>query len=443
MEFLALPILIFALYALFNFSAKPQGAVICILLASIIDAWFVVPPSVKIGLNIYIHDAVFILLFISAMVRIIFMGQHRYISPIWAIYGSLLFYSLFVGLKLNGTDAGVDFRNLFYYWSGTLYFMSFTYSKEFLDKIVKYWLVICSILLLIVYFRFFAELIHLPISVTWIKADSGDIRFRVINSGHACLLGISIIMLFIHYLIPGDVKPSKIITAIFVIAIIALQHRSVWAATILAIFSAALLPNIKSSKLLSNILVIGLFGFILMTPILYFGYADKILGMIGKSADRATRLTEGTFGDRVKGWQQILDYWLRIPFPNELFGDPFGGSYAGLKTSPHNFTFQNLLRVGALGTFIFYCFYLMILGKLYLKKRQNRDDNLYSTLFFMLIIFQMAYFIPYGTDPQNGIILGIAASLAKRRFTTEENSEMQTAQTNQHFINTPIKKPLI
>ena len=131
MEFLAaLPFLIFSLYAVYSFSVKPVGAVICILLASLVNAWFVALPTVKIGLNIYIHDGVFILIFISAMIRIFFMGQFRYISPLWTIYGLLLFYGLFVGYKLNGTNAGVDFRDFFYYWAGTLYFMSFSYSKE-------------------------------------------------------------------------------------------------------------------------------------------------------------------------------------------------------------------------------------------------------------------------------------------------------------------------
>ena len=441
MEFLAaLPFLIFSLYAVYSFSVKPVGAVICILLASLVNAWFVALPTVKIGLNIYIHDGVFILIFISAMIRIFFMGQFRYISPLWTIYGLLLFYGLFVGYKLNGTNAGVDFRDLFYYWTGVLYFMSFTYFKESLDKILKYWLLICSILLLIVYFRLVAEYLHLPISATWINADSGDIRFRVINAGQAYLLGMSIIMLFSRYLIPSVIKPSKVITVLFIIAVIALQHRSVWAATLFAILSASFLPSVKSSNLLSNILAVGLLGFILLSPILYFGFADKILGMIGKSAERATNLTGGTFGDRVRGWQLIIKYWLQSPFLNKLIGDPFGGGYAGMKTFPHNFTFQNLLRVGALGTFIFYSFYLLILSKLYFNIRKNSEDKFYSALFFMLIISQILYYIPYGTHPELGIILGIAASLANRRIVTKNNAQIETLQNCQYFLNTPQSK---
>lgn len=440
MEFLALPIFILCAYAIYSFSTKPIGAVICILLASVIDAWFVVLPTVKIGLNIYIHDGLFILMFISSMIRILFLGQFRYISPLWAVYGILLFYELFVGLKLSGTAAGVDFRSLFYYWTGTLYFMSFSYTNEFLDKVRKYWLLICSILLFIVYFRFVAELLHLPMAVTWISADSGDIRFRVISSGQAYLLCISIIMLFIHYLMPGEIKPSKIAVALFIIAIIALQHRSVWAATLFGILSATLLPSIKSSKLFTNIFIIGILGFILLSPILYFGFADKILSMIGKSAERATNLTEGTFGARVKGWEHIMSYWLQSPFLNQLFGEPFGDNYAGMKSFPHNFTFQNLMRVGALGTFIFYCIYLLILGKLYLNIRNNAEDKFYSALFFMLIISQMTYYIPYGTGPEHGIILGIAASLTKRKFVTDNNLNTQTTQNNSYFLNTVEKR---
>lgn len=442
MAFLILPFLIFSLFAAYNFTTKPQSAVLFILLSTLIDTWFVVPVSIKAGLNIYLNDPLFILIFLCALYRILLMGQFKYLSPLWGIYGLLLFYGLFTGLESFGTAAGVDFRYLFYYWSGGLYFMSFSYTQALLDKIIKYWLIMCSFLLLIVYFRFVAELLHLPISATWISADSGDIRFRVINSGQAYLLCISIIMLFSRYLITNQIKPSKIMVTLFIIAVIGVQHRSVWAATLFALVSATLLPGIKSTKLLGNLFTIGLLGLILLIPLIYLGYADNLIAMVSKSANRAQDLTSGTFGDRVKGWQYMLQYWLDNSFTNQLFGDPFGGGYAKMRSFPHNFTIQNLLRVGIVGTIVFYCFYLQLLTKLYLTMRYSKEEKLYFVLFFMLIITQMTYYIPYGTGPEHGIILGIAASLVIRKTNYIKSTNTEPMKHDQYFLKPLPNKAL-
>lgn len=434
MAFLLFPFFLFSLFALYSFTIKPHSAVFFILLSTLIDTWLVVPVSINAGLNIFLNDPLFILIFVSGLYRVFLMGQFKYISPLWVIYGFLLFISAFIGLQSFGTASGVDFRYLFYYWSGGMYFMSFSYTKEMLDKIIKYWLIMCSFLLLIVYFRFVAELLHLPISATWISADSGDIRFRVINSGQAYLLCISIIMLFSRYLITNQIKPSKIMVTLFIIAVIGVQHRSVWAATLFALVSATLLPGIKSTKLLGNLFTIGLLGLILLIPLIYLGYADNLIAMVSKSANRAQDLSSGTFGARVKGWQYMLKYWLDNSFINQLFGDPFGGGYAKMRSFPHNFTIQNLLRVGIVGTIIFYCFYLQLLAKLYLIMRNSKEEKLYLVLFFMLIITQITYYIPYGTGPEHGIILGIAASLVRRRnnYITTKNTD--NTRHDQYFL---------
>ena len=135
-----------------------------ILFVSVLNAVMIEPPAITLGINIYLHDVVYAGLLLSALIRIFFNKEIFFLSPIWMGYGLILSYSLLVGLNNYGTAAGVDFRNFFYYWSGTLYFMSFPYTKEILDKMLQYWIAICSVLLIIFYFRFVAESLNLPIS---------------------------------------------------------------------------------------------------------------------------------------------------------------------------------------------------------------------------------------------------------------------------------------
>lgn len=435
MEFLAIPILIFFVYAVYSFSAKPCLAVISILIISVINAWFIEPPSVLLGLNIYLHDLVFVPLFLSCLIRLLFKGGWPYVSPLWVGYGVIIFFSLFIGLKQFGTTAGVDFRSIFYYWAGTLYFMSFAYSKEMISKIVKYWLLICSVLLLIVYFRFVAEFLHLPIAATWIAADPTGVRFRVVNSGQTYLLGMTVVILFHRYIMQdASIKPSRILTVLFIVAVIALQHRSVWVASLIGVVSLFLLPGIKKHKIISKLAVIGALGAIFMLPLLSMGYLDHFIDSIVGSAEKATNLNTGTFGARRKGWEQIMEYWVKQDFLHQLLGDPFGGGYANLKSSPHNFFLQSLLRTGILGNLFICLFYFSILLKLYLSLLlSDSESRFYPVLFFILIVAQLAFYIPYAPQAEHGIILGIAASLTKRKMKSEKEVVFPN---NQYFLST-------
>ncbi|MGZ0077233.1 O-antigen ligase family protein [Methylomonas sp. YC3] len=419
MEFLILPALIFFIYAVYGFSEKPQLAIVCTLLASLVNSWLFNKP-LEIGISVLPHDVVFLPLFISAVYRVFFKRQLRLISLLWCFYGLLLFSQLAVGVKMLGTVAMADFRTCFYYWTGTFYFMSFNYSNEMIGRLIKYWYLMCVILLCIVYFRFAADLANLPIAQDWRTADTTGVRFRVVYAEYAYLLGVTVTILFYRYIQPSLDKPSKAIMALFVIAVIVLQHRTAWVSTGVAILSALFLPGIKSTKVFGKLGIIFVIGFILMLPVLYLGYADKIISSVFDSAEKATNLSTGTFGDRVKGWEHILDYWEHQSFLHQLFGDPFGTGYAGGDHAPHNFYFQALLRVGLLGAIALFFAYLLTVVKLYLITKDVKS-NVYVTLFIMLLVGQQAFYIPYGQQAEHGIILGIAISLAKRGNVTTAN----------------------
>jgi O-antigen ligase len=435
MNLVIVPIVLFFLFAVFSFYFKPGLAAFCILLATVANASFIEPPSIKIGLNMYLYDIVFIPLLLSALLRIVLKQEWRYVSPLWLGYGCIVLFEIIAGLKLYGTAAGVDGRNFFFYWCGALYFMTFACSAAMLQGVSRYWVAVCSLLLAIVYFRFVAEALSLPIAETWTAADPTGVRFRVINSSQAYLLGCVVIMLFQRYIMPESNRPSRILTVLFLVAVITLQHRSVWAVTVFGIAALFVYPGVKIHNILGKMIVLGLVGMILLTPLLMAGYADNFIESIGTSADRATHLNTGTFGSRRKAWEHIMDYWKTLGFMDQFLGEPFGGGYAGSKTSPHNMFFQSLLRTGIAGTVCLVAFYLAILLRLYWQGLLENSPKFYPALFFMLITAQTAYYIPYGAQPEHGILLGIAASLTKRRIAAEKPATVR--QNAQYFLNTP------
>ncbi|MDD2800011.1 MAG: O-antigen ligase family protein [Methylococcales bacterium] len=257
----------------------------------------------------------------------------------------------------------------------------------------------------------------------------------MVNSGQTYLLGMTVVILFHRYIMQdASIKPSRILTVLFIVAVIALQHRSVWVASLIGVVSLFLLPGIKKHKIISKLAVIGALGAIFMLPLLSMGYLDHFIDSIVGSAEKATNLNTGTFGARRKGWEQIMEYWVKQDFLHQLLGDPFGGGYANLKSSPHNFFLQSLLRTGILGNLFICLFYFSILLKLYLSLLlSDSESRFYPVLFFILIVAQLAFYIPYAPQAEHGIILGIAASLTKRKMKSEKEVVFPN---NQYFLST-------
>jgi hypothetical protein len=435
MELLIVPALLLALYLIYAFSRRPDHAVTAILLLTLVNAWLIYPPSINIGLNVYLYDPLFIVILVSALFRIVFQQQIYYVNYLWLVVGLIFSYNFFVGIKLSGSAAGVGFRGDFYFWSGTLYFMSFQYSNEVVERILKIWYRLCLILLAIIYFRFVAEFLNLPIAQTWILSDNNmGLKFRVTHSTFAYLLSVTSVMIFARYFIPSAFKPSKIITSLFIFAILALQHRSVWAATVAGILSAALLPGVKSARLLSNLVVVAVFGLIVMVPLMLYGVTDVFFGSINEAANRATNLNTGTFGDRMNGWLSFINHWEKVPLGYQLLGEPFGDSMVGLKMALHNFYLQMIKDAGLIGFICIVLLYITTLARLFFNARRSEQHRLYYAMFFMLLIGQLTFYIPYANQAQHGIILGMAVSLSRRKILETQPLNNQT----ETFINTAV-----
>lgn len=439
MEALIILAVILSVYCIYIFTKKPQSAVFVILTVVLINEWFIKQPlSVNIGINFYFTDGLAILLFISSLFRMFFLGEFRNNSIVWILFGILLFISLYTGWKINGSAAGVEFRGYFSYWACTLYFINFEYSKTTLEKILKVWYIVNWFLLALFCFRLAAELMHLSITAQWHDPTPGT-KYRVINSATTNLFGVLLLWFFVRNLVPEAVKPSKTLTVVYLVIILILQHRSDWLAVIAGIASASLLPGIKVTRMFKNFIVIGMVGFILLLPAVFLGYADSFLDSINAQAERATQFNQGTVGDRLKGWTSFLELWQRLPLLYEIFGEPMAGSPGGLKHGLHNFYLQVIARTGVLGILLVTFFYLSILAKLYLNVRRFPEDKVYYAFFFMAVVFQMVYLLPYYQETNHAIILGIATSLVKRRISSKELGA-NTKDNSQYFLKPPTKK---
>jgi hypothetical protein len=176
---------------------SPFVALMLIFTAAIINIWNVVLPYLDLGLKVYINDGVFLIIFLAGLARHILSKDAPKASILFSILTLFFFVKFFYGIAPYGTAAGVEFRQYFYCLSAALYFSSFKLTDANLLKLFKVWLFSAFIVLCIVYYRFAAEYLGLGVAIKWLKADSGDIRFRVIASFDAIILSIATISIVV------------------------------------------------------------------------------------------------------------------------------------------------------------------------------------------------------------------------------------------------------
>jgi hypothetical protein len=207
--------------------------------------------------------------------------------------------------------------------------------------------------------------------------------------------------------------------------------------TITAILSALILPKIKASRMIGNLVIIGIVGFILLLPLLWSSYGDVILGSVTDLAQKGTHLESGTFGDRVRGWTMVLEAWNKLSLTNKLLGLPMAEIAGSVNVKIHSFYVQMLDRLGVLGLIILLSFYLLLLAKLYFSIKHHPQHTFYFALFFMLIIGVLVFYIPYAIQPEQCVILGIAYSIITQGPAKSKSTETAVKQNQQYYLNTP------
>ncbi|MFZ0257216.1 MAG: O-antigen ligase family protein [Gammaproteobacteria bacterium] len=374
---------------------------------TIINTWFIQEPHIDVGLHIYLSDLLFVGLFFLGVFRVFLVSGVLSVPLTWYLFGILIFTSLILGITQNGAAAGVDFREFFYLFAGTLYFLSFTYREPDIRHITNIWIAASAVLVGIVLLRWTAKLLGLGIAVEL----AGAVPFRVIDSGHTLVVAMGLVML-IHRTAYGSQGVSRWLTALLAVVIIGLQHRSVWIATVSAVLSLLLMHGSSRGRLLGNFAVMALIGAVSLLPLLLFGMLDPFLGSVADSAERATDLSTDTFGWRVEGWRALLSSWGDWDLLSKLIGEPFGSGWdSGRDVSPHNYYIETLLRTGLLGLTAFLAVFGRTLVRLY--RGTARDmDSVYAPLLFAMMLSQLVYYVAYGIEPEHSVILGIAVSLA-------------------------------
>jgi O-antigen ligase len=124
---------------------------------------------------------------------------------------------------------------------------------------------------------------------------------------------------------------------------------------------------------------------------------------------------------RIDGWVALISQWASTP-TNWFTGEPFGASFlrriegSDVVAEPHNFYIEILLRTGAFGLIALLALTVGLVAATW------RTSSEYAGVFGSgvlpaLLMMQVIWFMAWSPGIEEGILTGIAISLAARRPT--------------------------
>jgi len=414
---LVLCVLVWGLYV------NPLIGVWLVLFLFLAEMWTTRLPGLKLGIALYPQDLAFSILAFAGMLRVLAGGQLARIPKSLALLGTLMLISLALGMAKFGTSAGVEFRDEFYFWAGTAYFVSFPITREHLSGFVRAWLLCSLVTLAVVYYRWTADALDLDwIEPLWHYAmDLQGSGLRVVSSAQALFLGQALILIVYAMAAGSGLRQWRFLVPLLVVTILVLQHRSVWIAAFVPVLLSFLLLKKGKGRLFTNLAVVTLAAAAVLAPILVGGGGQGVTSAITVSAEGATNLSAGTTGDRVWGWKELLGQWAHAgPLVNAV-GSPYGSGFDRYSAkgdlityAPHNYYVQILLRTGLTGLVALLAIYWY--GLRWLRRDDGfRHPDVPAAAFVGLLAAQLLIFIPYSAHFVQCIVLGIALSLVRDR----------------------------
>ncbi|MFI9342453.1 hypothetical protein ACIG0D_14425 [Streptomyces sp. NPDC052773] len=196
---------------------------------------------------------------------------------------------------------------------------------------------------------------------------------------------------------------GKILPALLCLAfVVLLQHRTVWATTIvMAVVWWALIPSRPGQRLAYAAAAV------LSSCVAALTFAAGMFGGIGSvlaDSFTETQSANSTFSWRVHGWQELMDGPKTLT--EWLLGSPFGSGYDRwvggvlISVTPHDYYLHVVLRLGVVGLLTLLTLYVL------LWRRLGRGGNGTPALRLM-VVSQLVLFVSYAPFPEQGVLLGL------------------------------------
>jgi O-antigen ligase len=255
---------------------------------------------------------------------------------------------------------------------------------------------------------------------------SPDGPTRVIAS-HQTLLLAQLLVLGLFFAPLGRVATAaRWLAPLLLAAVLALQHRSVWAALGIGVVVAlALAPAVQASRLGQMVALIVVVTLAAL-PLFFSERLSGVTQEIGRSAATAVA-GQGTVHSRLQDWRQTLGDWSRAGPRALIVGYGFGRDTARMVVNEqgerrlitfgtHNHYLATLTQIGLLGLGCFVALALGTARALYRLCRAGEGAaSAAASVLLVCLVMQLAYYLPYAGDYLQHALLGMAVALCATR----------------------------
>lgn len=384
-----------------------------------IEGLYMFVGAISLGISIFYTDFALVFACVTALARLLVVRDRPPIHRAWIVYCALAAVSLLTGLITYGPGAGVQARPYFYFVAAALCGMSFGIDEKRVRLLLSALTAVALLLFGVVIYRwvvYYTPIKELFPPEGWYNDDS---PIRVIRSYETLVLAQVWVVSLFFARGSGWLVTARAISPILLAAVVVLQHRSVWVAAIAGLLASLFLSRLqKGSVVGQTILLVG----IAVTMSLPMILSDKLSGVNGQITSSAGDAIEqrGTAGERVSSWKEIINNWA-IAGPRSIaIGQSFGtdpsrfvrdeaGVVRKLQYTAHNMYVQTLFNNGLVGLGAFLVAALYVVRGLYRVSASGQGGTPAQAL-LVLIIMQLVYYIPYGTDYLQSLIFGVALS---------------------------------
>jgi hypothetical protein len=416
-----------ALAVLFANSAKlAMGTMVAVFL---LDAVTLTPHAIKLGIWVYLPDMLVVLLLPAFFYRLVSLKKFAVIPAVWWLLG-VVWLALFVwGLTQYGTGAGVDFRPFCYVWLGSAFLATFDYDEAFARGMMKFFVIMGAGVCVIAYSRWTLGAMDDQFYRELERFDAtGVALLRVIPAGQAFILSCALLVVVYQATTKRTQPLALLLSAVFLVTVVALQHRTVWVASCAGFVALALALRRMRTGAGAKLFPMLLVAITILSLIAFSGRFQGAVDSVEDQAVRAISTTSGTFVGRVVGWQALLKTWASSGSPvTYLVGHPFGSGYqrygsdfGSVKVGyvPHNVYMLVLYRGGLIGLFAFIWIFAQAATILWI--RLKREEKGISPLLFAMLIAQLVYYIPYEMEFAQMLLLGLLLGVinSERKYRT-------------------------
>ena len=398
------------------FARAPLAVAGTVLVYAGLTTIFTVDFRLAFGsITVYPPDIIFALVGGAALVRFLGLPRLSFAHIALLALTGLALFSVCRGAVTDVASAVNEFRSMFYFLSGALYFVTVAPTKTFLDGATR-WFYAGALLTLLGTLILWSEFLT-GVPLPEVLADPWEGGFRVVTASKAMILAQAALIALPAWLSRNrtEWRFERFLPIILIPAVFLLQWRVVWIAFVVALCVMGVKNRTLGMKLLVPILA-TLAASVFLLPKVFSGDDAPSLS---DSFETTTETAEGTLLWRVEGWSELAEDGPRSG-SEVVLGAPYGRGLerviadTEVTSQAHSFYLDHYLRLGLLGLVVLVLLYAWLVRRLVSLPGGPSPGLSNPTVLLAVVVTQLINFITFTPGPVQGVVAGIALGFAAR-----------------------------